>query len=131
MKHSGLLLTTVCLLIFVAGCAAKNRKIDANYSDPYKTFETWRQAAEALEFEILIESYASSSQDKLRKEIASTSLEGIKEMQREARKTKFKVEKVVYEDNRAYVRILRKRGRSNEIEIIRMIKEGPDWKLLP
>jgi len=129
MKHSLWLLTTASLLILLSACAVK--KIEPNYSDPHQTFRTWQQASRLLDFEILIESYATSAQEKLRKKIASTSFEGIKAMQKEARKTKFKIEKVVYEDNHAYLRIRRKKGRQSEIEVIKMIKEGPDWKLLP
>jgi len=102
-----------------------------NYSTPGNTFETWRQAVEDLNFEVLISTYTNASQDNLRKEIARTSFEGLKAMQKETRRTRFAVEKIVYEDDHAFVRVSRRRGRRNEIEILRMIKEDGRWKLLP
>jgi hypothetical protein len=88
-------------------------------------------AAESLQYEILISSYTSSSQEEIRRDISAKTEEGLKAMQKEAKDTDFSVEKIVYEDRMAYVRVRRKRGRATDIEVLRMIKEGDHWKLLP
>lgn len=102
-----------------------------SYSTPQATFNTWKYAASVGDHLLLVETYAESSKDSFRKQLNSTSHEALVAMQEEASDTEFTIQKVVYEDRRAYVRVLRERDGQSDIEIINMIKEGDDWKLIP
>lgn len=115
--------------LMLVGCAAKPPVI--SYATPEDTFKTWHAAVGRLDLVTVVASYAESAQPKLRKEIAATSLEGLKAMQMETKNTDFEIEKVVYEENHAFLRVLRKIRDESEVEVINMIKEPGGWKLLP
>ncbi|MDB5036890.1 MAG: hypothetical protein JWQ35_418 [Bacteriovoracaceae bacterium] len=119
----------VLCVLFCGACTPA--RILKSFKTPEETFETWRQAAVRLDFETLIACYASDARPSMRKDIEQTSTEGIQEMQREAKNTQFKIEKVVYQKDRAFLRALRKRKNAEDIEVLTMIKEGQEWKLLP
>ncbi len=84
-----------------------------------------------LNLENIVRSYSKDSQAGLRQEINETSPEGLKAMQKETAETQFEIQKVVFETNRAYLRVQRTRDKEVEIEIVNMVREGSDWKLLP
>jgi hypothetical protein len=117
------------LLIVLSACT--QAPISMSFQTPEDTFKTWRQAAERLDLETLVTCYSQPMQSSFRKEISANSAEGLKAMQRETQETEFKIEKIVYEDKKAYLRVVRHRGTAAEIEILNMIKEGTDWKLIP
>ncbi len=120
------------LLVFLSFWAACTPAvITRSYKTPEETFETWRQAAERLDFETLIACYAASARPGVRKDIAATSEEGLRAMRDETRKTKFKIEKIVYEKDKAYLRTSRRIPGGDDIEVLVMIKEGQDWRLVP
>jgi hypothetical protein len=102
-----------------------------SFATPEETFATWRQSVERLDLETLMACYASGAQPVVRKEISTTSKEGIKAMQTETKDTTFEIQKIVFEDNRAYLRVERKKAGTSEIEVVNMIKETDGWKLLP
>ena len=126
---------------FLSGCALFEKKESSSapkissraprYTSPEETFESWRQAAIQLDLEALVNSYAKDAQPGLRQEINSSTSEALKAMQRETRETEFAIEKIVYENNRAYLRVKRKINKSVEIEVLTMTKEESGWKLLP
>lgn len=128
-KCSKFLLLLLSLLPMGMGCV--KAPIVKSFQTPEQTFETWREAARRLDLETLLACYASGAQSQMRKEISSNSEEGLKSMQKEAEDTDFKVEKIVFEDKRAYLRVSRKRAKAEDIEVINMVKEGPDWKIIP
>lgn len=111
------------------GCQAPKKII--SFRTPEETFATWRSAVETLDYELLLQCYATPSVSALRSEIQATSQDGLKAMRDESRRTDYKIEKVVYEDKRAFVRVKRQLEKSEEIEILTMIQEGGNWKLLP
>lgn len=67
----------------------------------------------------------------MRREIEQTSEEGLRSMRDETRKTKFEIQKIVYEKDRAYLRTIRKLRNQEDLEVVVMLKEGREWKLLP
>ncbi|MBN8555537.1 MAG: hypothetical protein J0L93_08845 [Deltaproteobacteria bacterium] len=117
------------MLVFLMGCAAA--PIFKSYQTPEDTFKTWRQAVERLDLQAVTECYAVGAQPGLRKEIVTTSKEGLEAMQRETRDTTFEIQKIIFEDRRAYLRVERKRKGTTEIEVVNMVKESNGWKLLP
>jgi hypothetical protein len=132
--NEGMEISKKCLLggfflVFVSSCAPK--KIVVSFKTPEETFQTWRAAAERLDYTTLLQCYAAEAVSEIRKEIETTSGEGLRSMQQETRKTDFKLEKVVYENDRAYVRVTRRIRDAEEIEILTMVQEGKDWKLIP
>jgi len=123
------LLATILLLFGLSGCVASFHV--ASYDTPEKTFDTWRYAARNLDISTLLSTYAKSARPSIESDLAKSSKEALKSMQDEAKNTDFKIEKIVYEDNLAYLRVLRKVKNQNEVEVLTMIKEGDKWKLLP
>lgn len=103
----------------------------APYATPEATFNTWKRAARQLNLGVLAETVASGIRERYRRDMARQSSEGLKAMQTEARETDFKIEKVVYVGNHAHLRVLRNYQGNKEIEIINMVKEGKEWKLIP
>ncbi len=116
-------------VFFFLSCAPK--KFEPRYSTPEETFRTWRQAAENLDLPLLVSCYADTAKAKLRDDLSKTSKEGLAAMQEEAKETKFEIEKIVYERHRAYLRVKRSLDGSDEIEVVTMVKEGPNWKIIP
>lgn len=102
-----------------------------SYSTPENTFRTWKYAAEKMDIQTLLESYANSARPSVEEDLAKSSHEALAQMQKETKKTNFEIQKIVYENDLAYLRILRKKGRVAEVEVVTMIKEGNNWKLLP
>lgn len=115
--------------LFVGACTAS--KMIVSYATPEETFRTWEYAAHHLDLDVLVSTYAETSQSSLRQEMVITSSEGLKAMQEEVRLTKFKIEKIIYEGNRAYLRVQRSHEGTSEVEVVTMVKEGLDWKILP
>jgi hypothetical protein len=120
----------LAFVIFTSACVAK-APILKSFNSPQETFETWRQSVERLDFETLIACYATAAKPQMRKTIEETSEEGLRAMRDEARRTKFRIEKVVYEKDRAYLRAVRQLRHEDDLEVLVMIKEGQEWKLLP
>lgn len=118
------------LILFLVGCASKNI-VKRDFSTPEAAFETWKGAAKKLDLKLLIDSYALSARPSIESELARTTEEALQSMKKETQKTHFLIEKVVYEDNLAYLRIRRKLQKNESIEVVTMIKEGDSWKLLP
>ena len=117
------------MLIFLVGCSPA--PIFKSYQTPEETFKTWRQAVERLDLQAVTDCYAVGAQPGLRKEIVATSKEGLEAMQRETRDTTFEIQKIVFENRRAYLRVERKRQGTSEIEVVNMVKEAGGWKILP
>lgn len=115
---------------FLASCAAKG-PVKVSYDTPEDTFLTWKAAARNMDMKALLDSYARSARPSLEQELARSSEEALKAMQKETRSTKFVIEKVVYEDSIAYLRVVRQKKSSREVEVLTMVKEGANWKLLP
>lgn len=112
------------------GCAAKKPRM-ISFRSPEETFETWRQAAEVLDLQTLLACYSAKTQQTVEDELKSSSSEALKEMQKETKRTKFQIEKVIYEKDRAYLRTTRRLAKSEDVEVLLMVKEGQDWKLVP
>lgn len=118
------------LILILTGCASKNI-VKRDFSTPEATFETWKGAAKELDLKLLVDSYALSARPSIESELARTTEEALQSMKKETQKTQFVIEKVVYEDNLAYLRIRRSIQKNKSIEVVTMIKEGDSWKLLP
>jgi hypothetical protein len=119
----------IALFMLISGCA--HPKFVPSYATPKDTFKTWKHAAARLDYNLLVSTYIDSAKDKLLNELSTETEQGLRAMQVEAEDTSFSVEKVIFEDRVAYLRILRKRGRRSEVEVLRMVKENGGWKLLP
>lgn len=121
--------------LLFSGCLAKAPpaplKPANDFSSPEKTFETWRYAVSELNFPLLLQCYAVSARPQIELDIKNNSDEGLKAMQREARETKFEIQKIVFEEKRAYLRVERIRNKVSEIEIVNMVKESGLWKIMP
>lgn len=120
---------SVVAALGLSGCAA--RKASVSYETPEKTFATWKRAAEDLDIPLLVDSYARSARPGIEEELKRLNSEALEAMKSETKKTNFKIEKIVYEDNLAYLRIRRQLNKSSEIEVLTMVKEDGRWKLLP
>lgn len=123
-------LVPLLLFVFLSACASKS-VVRKDYSSPEATFNTWTYAARNLDLRVLLESYAQSARPAMEQELGKTTQEALEAMQKEARLTSFDIEKIVYEDNLAYLRVRRKLKKDEGIEILTMVKEGDAWKLLP
>jgi len=126
----------LCLLSLFSGLAAcsSHNKIagfKALYSTPQQTFDTWAEAARRLDLPLLLSTYASSARQEAEQELNNSSSEQMKQMQDEAHDTKFSVEQVVFEGEKAFLRVKRKLKNREEIEVVTMVREGQEWKLLP
>jgi hypothetical protein len=117
------------LVLFMGGCASKVPQ--TSLATPEKTFETWRQAASRLDMEALLSTYSSSSRPMIEDELARSTEDALRSMQKETKKTRFEIERVLFENNIAYLRVRRRVGRADEVEVLTMIKEGEDWKIQP
>lgn len=113
----------------LAACAT--RPFVVSYETPEKTFESWSYAARELDLNTILESYAASARPSIEDELRKSSQESLQAMQSEAVDTEFKIERIVYEDDIAYLRVRRNRDKLTEIEVITMVKENDQWKLLP
>lgn len=111
------------------GCATKTPPI--SYKTPEDTFLTWKRAAQQLDIDLLIQSYASSARPSVEQDLKRTTVDELNKMSREAKQTQFQIERVVFESNTAYLRVKRKFDRMVDIEVVTMVKEGENWKLLP
>ncbi len=116
-------------LMILASCAKRPAKI--SFQTPEETFQTWMAAAADLNLELLVSTYTSEAQEGFRKDLKNTSTEELKAMQRETKATRFKIEKVVYENDKAYVRVLRRLDRQEEVEVLTMILQNGHWKIFP
>ena len=131
-KSLGFLLLSLLgsvLVLMLSACAVKQTA--RSYQTPEATFETWKQAAGRLDFEALISCYSTASQPRMRKDLSATTVDEIKVMQAETNKTKFEIQRIVYEGPKAYLRVMRRLPGAEDIEVLTMIKEGLDWKLIP
>lgn len=123
-RWSGLLVS-----IFLVACASK--EVAVSYETPQDAFMTWKQAAARMDLETVLDSYVRSVRSQVQKELERTSSEAMRAMQREAKKTRFTIERVVYEDEKAYLRIRREMNGGESIEILTAVKERGEWKLIP
>lgn len=125
------------VLILVAGlmgssCAAK--KWAPAYGSPEETFRTWKQAIIDENYDVLISCYVEAAQPDMRREIETSSPDGLQSMRDETKRTTFKIEKVVYQENKAFLRVSRTlRGHANDpdIEVVNMLLEKGAWRLAP
>ncbi len=126
-------------LVFFGGCqathkpgAAANKSVFVGkFSSPQETFETWKYAAQNLDISLLVSTYASSARSSMEDEFKNAAPQEMKQMQDEAKKTKFSIEKVVYEGDRAFLRVKREYKSRWEDEVLTMVREGQEWKILP
>ncbi len=118
------------VVLFLVGCSQK-LVMKRDFSTPEAAFETWKGAATKLDLRLLVESYAQSARPSIEEELARTTQEALQAMRTETQRTQFFVEKVVFEENLAYMRIRRKMRNTESIEVITLIKEGSSWRLLP
>lgn len=117
------------VLIFT-GCAVRQPE-KLTFGSPEETFQSWRGSVERLDLEGIISCYADAAKPSIRQEILGTSRDGLEAMRKESEDTIYRVEKIVYEGSKAYVRVKRIRGPHEEIEVISMVLENGTWKLLP
>lgn len=116
----------------MAGCASKKTPdFVARFSTPQETFETWIHSARTADLSLMALTHAPSARSAIEEEFRNYTPEQLEAMGREARKTEFKVEQIVYEGGRAFLRITRKLGRGVETEVLTMIREGQEWRILP
>lgn len=122
-------------VVVMSGCASRSTPeavyAGPTYDTPEATFQTWRHAAEKLDLQTLVNTYASAARGQMMKELENTEPPALKAMQAETLKTKFEVQKIVYEGARAYVRIMRTFEGQQEVEVLNMIRESEGWKILP
>jgi len=102
-----------------------------SFGSPQETFESWRSSVVNLELENIVACYAEPAKSGMRDEIAGLSKDGLEEMSRETNDTEFKIEKIIYEGQRAFMRVKRKRSGEEEVEVLTMVLERGAWKLLP
>lgn len=120
------------LSLFVLGLSAcAVRETPVSLESPRETFETWRRAASKLDLDVLLSTYSSASRPMIEDELARSSEDALRAMQKEARRTNFSIERILFEDNIAYLRVRRRMGRADEVEVLTMVKEGQDWKIQP
>ncbi len=126
-------LCVLSLFGVLAACSThqKSSGFKAQYGTPQQTFETWAEAARRLDMPLLLSTYAVSARPEAEQEFNSASPQQLKQMQEEANDTKFTVEQVVFEGEKAFLRVKRKLENREEIEVITMMREGQEWKLLP
>lgn len=113
----------------LTGCSLKSKA--PAYGTPEETFKTWQNAAETLNLEVLLSCYVLDAQAELRKEFSESSSAQLKAMQAETRDTRFRVEKVLFDGPRAFLRVRRSRGSDVDVEVVNMVLERGAWKLLP
>ncbi len=101
------------------------------YGTPQETFDTWRAAVDRLDLETVIACYADSAKPGIRQEIQTSTKDGLEAMRNESKNTDFKVEKIIYEGSKAYLRVKRSLGPVEEIEVLSMTLENGGCKLLP
>jgi hypothetical protein len=122
----------VFALVVVVGCASKKSPaFVARFSTPQETFETWVHSARTADLSLMALTHAPAARSAIEEEFRNYTPEQLEAMGREARKTEFKVEQIVYEGGRAFLRITRKLGKGAETEVITMIREGQEWRILP
>lgn len=118
-----------CFLI-LTGCAASKPPV-IGFHSPEAAFETWRHAAIEMDLNLLVRSYANSARPVIESDLRRTTQEELEKMSQEARRTKFSIERIVFEENLAYLRVRRELNRMQDIEVLTMVKEDNQWKLLP
>ncbi len=126
IRHMGFL--AGCFLLI--SCALKSPLV-VDRSSPEKAFETWRLAILHMDTTVLIDSYVVEAREGMRREISETTRDGIEAMRSETARTKFEIEKIVYQQNKAFVRVRRELEGDSEIELVTMIQEDGQWRLLP
>lgn len=133
MRNRFLSLVLVVATGFMAiSCAAK--KWTPAYGSPEETFRTWKQAIIDENYDVLISCYIEAAQSDMRREIETSSPDGLRSMRDETKRTTFKIEKVVYQENKAFLRVSRTlRGHSDDpdIEVVNMLLEKGAWRLAP
>jgi hypothetical protein len=134
METSSLKTWALTLLAFLALGACTTKKIESivvNFSTPQETFNTWIYAAKNSDISLLVQTHTSGSQSTVEAELRNFTPEQLQTMAAEARKTKFKVEQVVYEADKAFLRIIRILGKQADEEIVTMQREGQEWRIVP
>jgi sugar-specific transcriptional regulator TrmB len=126
IRHLGFIF--VCSLLI--SCALKSPLV-VDRSSPEKAFETWKQAILRMDTTVLIDSYVVEAREGIRRELSETTRDGIEAMRLETSRTKFEIEKIVYQQNKAFVRVRRDLAGDSEIELVTMIQEDGQWRLLP
>lgn len=121
----------VIALVLVGASACATKETRFSLDSPESTFLSWKQAASQLDIESLLETYSSRSRPSIEDELARATDDALRTMARETRQTRFEIERVIFEDQVAYLRVRRRFGPINEVEVITMIKEGENWKIQP
>lgn len=127
-------LLALCLN-FTVSCAGKSKlqKTASNtpFQTPIDTFETWRRAALEMNVPLMLSTYAAAGRQTVEGDILNASKDELSAMQAEAKQTEFKIEKLVYEGDRAFLRVKRIFRGKDEVEILTFVREGQDWKIIP
>jgi hypothetical protein len=116
--------------ILVSACAAKQAQAP-RFDTPEHTFDTWKRSVIDLDLQTLIRTYIQASQLQMRRQIENESPESLKAMSDETKRTSFRIEKIIFEDKTAFVRVNRRMGQTSDIEVLTMILESDGWKLVP
>jgi hypothetical protein len=106
-------------------------KASPDFASPIKTFIFWKKAAEKGELEKMADSFITPSREDQLVELKNFSKEKIKETSKEVKKTDFSFSDPLYDGDKAYLSVTRKRGGSQKTEIVQFQKEGENWKMLP
>jgi len=118
------------ILGLAVACAAKSPLV-IDRSTPEKAFETWKNAVIKSEQLALIECYIMEAREGMRRELAETTSNGIEAMRSETARTKFEIEKIVFQQNKAFVRIRRELDGESDVEVLTMVQEEGQWLLQP
>ena len=106
-------------------------KSSADFSSPKKTFLYWKKAAEDGNTERIADCFLSAARDDQLAELKSYNKDKIKEMSKLTKGTDFSFSEPVYDGDRAYLSVTRKKGSMQRSEVVQFQKEGDNWKMLP
>lgn len=102
-----------------------------NFSSPVKTFLYWKTAAERGELEKMAECFVVATREDQLTQLKNFSKADIKKMSTDTKKTKFSIGNPLYDGSKAYLSVVRKKGKSTSTEILQFEKEQESWKIFP
>lgn len=105
-------------------------KEESKYSTPSRTFEAWREAAEAGNINEMVNCYAEFRKEDVKKTLRKLSRKERAKMRKTTLITEFLPAQPLYKGDRAALEINWRIGLQGDTQVLQFMLEGNDWKII-
>lgn len=109
----------------------RNRVADDRLSSPQKTFQFWMHSAKNLDIEGMVRCYAAYSQVQKRNELLAIKADELASQKKAFERSTFSISEPLVLGNRATLKIERKIGETEQMEMFEFVLENGEWKIIP